>query len=390
MKFIFAALLIWLTLTSNAQSAESPRRGESALLARWLADQQYSNPGQPSFGGIKINPGVAAVGPDGTAYGRVSPYFSNLAVLGLLRVRAPESATIADRWITWYGAHLETNSAPAGVPEEHFYKLDGSGETTCVKPGDPLLCHHNDATDSAAATFFSVLWAAHQAGVTPARWNTPERKQLVETLAGVLLKLQQTDGLCWAKSDYHVKYLEDNSEVFAGLVDLAQLERTVFNDPARATFYRQAAERVQQGIANELYDPQRKLYVVAKFEDNQCPPASLDKWYPDTQAQFWPHLFGVVAPRDPKTRAVMSAVNAHWNGQAKPDWLANPEQINGGWIEAGAAYAALLAGEAKPVQNYLQAVRRLKFPKSAGLPGFEWPFSVADAGWLLQTLDQMQ
>ena len=60
-----------------------------------------------------------------------------------------------------------------------------------------------------------------------------------------------------------------------------------------------------------------------------------------------------------------------------------------GSIEAGAAYAASLAGETQRVRTYVLAVKRLKFPNSSGLSEFEWPFSIADAGWLLQTLVQL-
>ena len=369
--------------------AEPTRSSDADMLAHWISAQQFSNPELPSYGGVKIHPGVAATSADGKQYQRVSPYFANLGVLGMLRTKSPGYVNLAENWIRWYFAHLNKESAPDGVPYEHFYLADGGGETTCVKPGDPFLCHYNDATDSAAATFFSVLWAAHEAGIARTTLNTPERKKLVETLAEVLLKLQQTDGLYWAKSDYRVKYLEDNSEVFAGLRDLANLERDVFNDAERSTFYKTAANRVQQAILKELYDPKAELYAVAKFEDNSRPAADLDKWYPDTQAQSWPHLFGVVPPTDPKTKAVMSAVNARWSGQTKPDWAANPDRINNGWIEAGDAYAALLTGDTWRVRKYIEAVKRLKFPKSADASDFEWPFSVTEAGWLLQIVTRI-
>ena len=359
------------------------------LLGRWIADQQYTTPGLPSDGGIKIGPGPAAVGTDGTRYWRVSPYDANLAVLGMLRTKAPDHVRVAERWIDWYFAHLNSHDAPDGVPDEHFYHADGRGETACVKPGDHFLCHYNDATDSAAATFFSDLWAAHEAGVLDASLCTPERKRLVAALAGTLLQLQQPDGLCWAKRDYRVKYLEDNCEVFRGLIDLARLEKTVFNNHEEATRDRQAAERVRQAIVGELYDQPTRLFKIARFEDNHSQRADLDKWYPDSQAQLWPILFGVLAPTDANARAVISAINGHWNGELKPDWASAPKQINNGSIEAGDAYAMLLGGDTARVRTFAQRVKRLEFPGSNGSHGFEWPFDVADAGWLLQIFNQL-
>ena len=389
MKSTLRLILIGIALSTGPAFAEPPPGPDAAVLARWINALQLRDPELPGYGGLKTHPGVAATSADDQKYCRVSPYFANLGVLGMLRTKAPGGVNMAGQWIGWYFAHLNPQSAPDGVPYEHFYLADGRGETTCVKPGDHFLCHCNDATDSAAATFFSVLWAAHEAGIAGTTLKTGGRKKLVETLAEVLLKLQQTDGLCWAKSDYRVKYLEDNCEVFAGLRDLANLEQDVFNDPEHSTFYRKAAARVQQGIVRELYEPGTKLYLIAKFEDNKRPAADLDKWYPDTQAQFWPILFGVVDPADPKSKAVLSAVNARWSGGTKPDWAANPGQINNGWVEAGDAYAALLAGDTQRVRTYVEAVKRLKFPQSAEASGFEWPFNIADAGWLLQITDAL-
>ncbi len=358
------------------------------LLARWITEQQFRQPALPGYGGVKIHPAVAAVGANGTQYYRVSPYSANLAVLGLLRTRAVGCQTTARLWIGWYLAHLNATNAPDGVPCEHFYERDGTGETTCVKPTDPRLCRFNDATDSAAATFFSVLWAAHEAGVTKAELNTLGCRERITPLADALLKLQQADGLCWAKLDYRAKYLEDNCEVFAGLHDLAKLEEVVFDDPAKAHIYAEAAGRVRAGILKELYDPKSKLYSIARFEDNSRPPTNLNQWYPDTQAQLWPHLFGVVDPKDARTQAVVSLLNQHWNGQGKPDWATHPELINHGSMETGAAYGFLLAGETNRIRRYTSAVIQYEFPHARQSAAFAWPFNVAEAGWLLQILDR--
>lgn len=358
---------------------------DAALAAHWIASQQFIDPLSPSCGAIKSGEGPAAY-VNGAAYYGVSPYSANLAVLGLLESKAPEAVPVAERWIVWYFAHLNPQSAPDGVPYSHFYRASGDGESTCVKPGDPFLCHYNDATDSAAATFFSMLWAACQDGVSASELNTPARAQQVAKLADVVLRLQQADGLCWARNDYRVKYLEDNSEVFGGLRALADLEQNVFNDSQRSAIYQAVAERVQKGILTQLYDSRARLFRIAKFENNDFPPTGLDKWYPDTQAQLWPVLFGVLTPTDPRALAAAAAVDAHWNGGAKPDWAANPKAVNQGWIEGGHAYAALLMGETNRVRIYLQAVTRYKFQASGKTPEFTAPFSVDDAGWLLRIL----
>jgi hypothetical protein len=380
----WATFVLCLALCTCGHCAEPSLAPDAARLARWILAQQCTNSALPSYGGVKASPDPAAIGPDGQPYCGISPYFANLAMRGLLRAHAPGAVRAADLWLRWYLAHLDPPSAPDGVPCDHFCRPDGTSETNCVKSGDPLLCRHNDATDSAAATFFSVLWAAHQAG-QPAAPSTPDQKRRVEALAAVLLKLQQPDGLCRAKADYRVKYLEDNSEVFAGLRDLAAWERAAGHDSAHAALYQRAADRVQRGILSELWDPSAQLFRVAKFEDDRRPDTDLDRWYPDTQAQFWPVLFEVVAADAPSTRAVVAAVNARWNGRQKPDWAADPGQVNQGWLEAGVACAMLRSGQVLPVQTFVAAARPLKFRAT----GFAGPFNVADAAWLLQILTQL-
>ncbi|HEV2318309.1 MAG TPA: hypothetical protein VGV18_01060 [Verrucomicrobiae bacterium] len=387
---IASVLLLSISLASLTAIVHATPSPDEAALAQWIADRQFQNSALPGYGAIAQTEGPAAVGTDGQPYYDVSPYSADLAVLGLLKSRQPNAADVAAHWISWYFCHLNSRSAPDGVPYNHFYHPDGGSETTCVKPGDPFLCHYNDATDSAAATFFSVLWAAHQAGMSRALLNTPERKQQIEKLAGLILKLQQSDGLCWAKSDYRVKYLEDNSEVYGGLCALVNLEREVFRDTTRVMLYQIAAEHVQNGILSDLYDPKSQLFYMAKFENNDRPAPNLNIWYPDTQAQLWPVLFGVIAPNESRARAAAAAINEHWNSRAGADWASDPEHVNQGWVEAGHAYAALLMGETNRVRTYLQAVKRYKFNSESGKPEFKGPFGIDDAGWLLRILNGIQ
>ena len=66
--------LLCLACSWRVQCAESPFPPDAALLAHWIAGQQYSKAGLPSQGGLRIGNGVAATAIDGTPYYRVSPY----------------------------------------------------------------------------------------------------------------------------------------------------------------------------------------------------------------------------------------------------------------------------------------------------------------------------
>jgi hypothetical protein len=356
------------------------------IVAHWLSGLQYRNAGSPSDGAILVNPGVAAYDASGTPYYRVSPYLANLGVFGALGSPAPDRLLLAKGWVRWFLGHL----SPQGVPYECYYRKDGSGETAC-DPAHPAQCDVNDATDSAAATFFLALEAFYRADSSSGKKDFFEAagdETRIETVADALLSLQDSDGLTWAKADYRAKYLMDNCEAYAGLKALARLERSAYRDSERAKRHDEAAERIRREILEKFWDPASEMYRPSL--DRAFQATDLRQWYPDMEAQLWPHLFGLVPADDSKTRAVLAALDETWNGTNQPDWAAAPEKINGGWFSVGAGYAALLAGDRIRAEAYLRSVKRLKFPTSAKEPGFDWPLDAGDAGWLLLFLTKRE
>jgi hypothetical protein len=212
-------------------------------------------------------------------------------------------------------------------------------------------------------------------------------KRKLETIAGVIRRLQRADGLTWARDDYHVKYLMDNSEVYRGLRAMARLEAQVFGDRKAARRYAVAARRVRHGIFQSLFDESTGLYYVAKFEGGNTQPANLNQWYPGTVAIAWPHLFGVTAGDSDIAQAQMAALNDSWDGDSNPDWtttIVDSSQFL--WPSVG--YAALLAGDCERARRHANFVKGSKFPNEDDPTGFAWPFVVDDGGWLLRTLSR--
>lgn len=389
-RFASLALVVCGLVSLTGFAVASEIQAERVALEKWMAGLQYTDPSLPSFGAIRVYSTDSAVDPKGGHYARVSPYFADLGLIGLLEASPTSGLPVAKRWIGWYLAHLTPESATDGVPYEHFYLSDGKGETVCLDPAKPNLCHYNDATDSAACTFFSVLGRYQKAGGDTALLKAAGVKEQLEKLAGVVLALQQPNGLCWAKQDYRVEYLEDNCEVFDGFRSLARIEQEVYRDPGKASFYTQVAARVKEGIFKVLYDPSTGLYRSTVPEKGPVPLPKLDLWYPDVQAQFWPVLLGVVSPDDPRAKTSLRLVNETWNGAAKPDWATHPEKVNNGWICSDVAYAAVLTGDRKQVTVYLDAVLNRIKTKRTGRAPYPWPFAVSDAGWLLLILQQTE
>jgi hypothetical protein len=356
------------------------------MLADWIVSLQYKDLSVDSYGAVKIHHGIGHYDLSGGAYYCVVPYEANLGVTGLLRVPYRGKLDVAEKWIQWQLNHVDTATAP-GVVFDHWYKADGSGETTCPSGSSSLQCNHSDSAPSFAASFLDMVWTYYSEGGSGAFLNRPGNKEQFERIADVILNAQQADGLV-AEGIYSVRYLMDNSLIYSGLKAMEKLEARIFNDKTASQVYARAASRIQDGIRYHLLDPVTGLYRVAEFNAGVYWNANLDNWYPGTVSLVWPSLFSVTPGNSKTARLQMDSLNASWNGSGdKVDWtqsFADP----GGFPWASIGYSALLAGDCDRARAQLKTIKATKFPKRLGSTGFDWPFPIEDAGWLLSTLGQ--
>jgi hypothetical protein len=341
--------------------------------AEWIAGLQFAQAGLPSAGALPIHHTAGFVDATGVPYFDVVPYSANLAVAGLLKAPVAGRLEVAEAWIRWVLAHL----TPAGTIRRHWYRADGTGETTCVLAGTPGLCDDEDAQDTTAGTFLGMVWAYVEAGGS--RAFLVERRAGLEAVADLLLGLQQSDGLTRETARSPVKFLMNNAEAHWGLDAMRRLEETLFSDPAAALRYQAAAARLRQAVGGELFDRQRGLYHVAKGEHGAFQAADLDVWFPGTVAIVWPHLVGVTAGRSQRARAQMAALDAQWDGAPHPDWTTGAADP-AGFRWPAVARAAQLAGACARARAHAARLT------AEVLPAFEWPWTMEDAGWFLRTL----
>ena len=357
------------------------------IVFNWLGKLQFQTGQSASNGAIRVHHTPAANSPDGTPFVQVSPYFGHLAALAVLKTQGSAGIPYAENWIRWNLRHLTPASAKDGVPYEHFYRASGSDETTCLDPANPKLCRYNDATDSAAALFLTVLYAFETSGGKQELLLNPKNRKLIEAQGETILKLQQSDGLVWAKADYPVEFLEDNCEVYEGLRSLALLEGRVYGDLKSSNRYQSAAERVRAGILTTLYDPINRRYRVSKQGD-KLQDSDGKTWYPDLQAQFWVTLFRVEPAGYPHRKERLNSLLEAWDREAK---LATSSLENAPrHLHPEAAYALTLLGEKTRASAHLADILRLKLPKTPADIGFDWQFTCADGGWILLTLSALR
>ena len=378
-----AAACAVLSLLVVVRADALVNQADIQTVADWIDTLQYDDPAKLSHGGIRFHDNAAHIA-DGVQYFQVEPYFANLGVVGLLNAPVADRLEIAEEWMGWYLSHLDTSGVDTSIVYRHWYLADGTGETTapdsCDFPGK-ALCNYDDASDSYAATFLDVAWTYVETGGDVDFFSAAGYKEKLEGIAAVILRLQQADGLTWAKSAWQFKYTMDNSEVYSGLISMSRLQDQVFGDETASQTYADAAEEVRLGIENELYNSGTQLYRVAKNPDDTFTEADAvaTVWYVDATAQARPHLFGVSAVNSATTQTVMGTVNAGWDGTPSPDWTNNFVGPNGfPWTSMG--FAALLSGDD------VRAQAQVSYVVSQKLPDFDYPMTVADAGWLLRLL----
>jgi len=228
------------------------------------------------------------------------PYFSNMAALAML-ARAEGHAPVR-RYLEWYVQHIN-------LPDK--YRLLGTIYDYAKVGDDWTSTSEYDSADSYAATFMSLL--LNYARVTQDLQFLVDNFQRITDIAEVMLKLQDKDGLIWAKPRYYVKFLMDNAENYRGLEDAAALMKALGRDDL-AERYGLAAIRVASGIEKQLWHENAGLYSWALY-GRWWPRIPVKKWYPDTIAQIYPIVFGLVAPKSERAMSLYSNLNERY-----PNW----------------------------------------------------------------------
>lgn len=287
---------------------------------------------------------------------RINPYFANLAAMALLHW-SPDA--VRD-WILWYIGHIN---------ETDRFGLRGTVYDHQLVAGRELPEGDYDSADSYAATFLTLV--ARYFFTTGDAALVLTHLDKLETVAGVCLALLDKDDLTWAKADRRYKFLMDNTEVYRGLSDWAEVLRTL-------GFWRQGdawaglAERVRAAVDRELWIESRGAYSWAKTSLGTR--AIRRRWYPDTAAQLYPILHGLIDPDGPRAQSLIAMVNNTF-----PGWphLATGDEFP--W--ALTAFVNAVAGDRDMAMSFLDSVwdRHL----SAGRP---WPWYNMEAAYLVFTV----
>ncbi|MBG6107399.1 hypothetical protein [Frigoribacterium sp. CG_9.8] len=307
---------------------------------------------------------------------KITPYFANIAALGLIKAGTPAARAGALKWMRWYLNHL--NAAATNVPANSVFDYSYDPGTQTETPTGDF-----DSVDSYASTTLNLAYAAYSSGDPALQSFVTANILTYEAIANILnfgapvgVRIQSGPdaGLTIAKPSYAIAYTMDNAEVYSGLAEFALLE-SALGRGSEATYYGGWASSTKDTILAKLWNPTNQNWDWAYGN-----MSNTNVFYAQATAQLWPTLYGVVAPNDPKAISAWTQFSASY-----PAWFNG--SIPDGYPWVSVSRAAQMMGETANADSYLTNVH------SRYAPGFTLPTTCAvavcgrwydnEAGWFI-------
>jgi hypothetical protein len=291
----------------------------------------------------------------------VWPYLSNFAAMGLARAATVTKRTAysdaAWSWLSWYQAHE-----------------NAQGFVTDYTVNNGVLTSTNDmdSTDAYAATFLLAVRETYLATNDLTRLNG-----LATGIAGAVRAIEATqdaDGLTWAKPTWHVKYLMDQGETYAGLLAAADLAKAIGN----TTLAQQAASdasRMKTGV-NNLWNATTSAYDWAVHSDGGRTATNWSVLYSDSLQQTWAVAFGLVdSTRSQSLLTKFNTSQPNWHLPAATALFSGGNAAVGYWPVAGYGFSG--------IGSPLATTAPVDIRSAALAANRAWPFTTGNAGELI-------
>jgi hypothetical protein len=344
-RFEAVGLALVLLSTLLLPAAEGALANDVAADANWIMSARFSD-------------GAIANYVDRQS---VWPYLSNFAAMGLARATAvtrdPSYVAAAWQWLTWYQAHQNTQ-----------------GYVTDYRVVSNVLTSTNDmdSTDSYAGTFLLAVRDAYK--VTSDQTRLQQLAPGIEGAVRAIESTQDVDGLTWAKPTWHVKYLMDQAETYAGLLAAVDLANNMKN----SSLAQQAAgdaNRMKVGVA-KLWNATTASFDWAVHGSGAREPTNWSILYSDSLQQAWAVAFGIVEPTlSPTLVTKFNTAQPNWQLPAATAQFSGGTSTVGYWPCAGLAFQ-LVGSTLTPT-----AVANIRTGSINA--NRAWPFTTGNAGQLI-------
>jgi hypothetical protein len=292
----------------------------------------------------------------------ISPYFANRAAIGM--VLAGGHTAAVQSWMSWYLAHLNLTDMWGTSGTIYDYSVNAQGTESSLNQAD--------STDAYAATFLSLANAFYNSGDPTAQAYVISVRPQLDAVASVILSGQQSDGLTWARPDYHIKYLMDNVEVYAGLRDYASLLSRAFGDDANSRAVSSRAAQVASGLESEMWNAGGNQYYNYVGEAGFKSPTDWTNYY-SSASELFPVLYGLISPSSARAQSLYAQFNSAFSAWAQ---LEKPDKYPWALVSTVAA----LMSDTGRASAYVANV-----DSQYASRGFPYPWYDAEAGWFVQT-----
>lgn len=311
---------------------------------------------------------MAAQTPDGAISqyvnrGEIAGYEGNYAAMGLATAAKAtgnrDDLQAAWNWLHWYAAHEDSN----GFVTNYNVATDGTETSTGSM----------DSTDAYAGTFLMATDMAYE--VAPDRSQLKNLRSGIDGAVRAIRATTDSDGMTWAQPSWHVKYLMDEAETYAGLRAATRLYSVLGrNGAAEATAAQ--ADHLYQGVQT-LWNPSVGAFDWAEGE-GYTQPTDWRLFYPDEMEQAWAVSFGLANKNE---TAII-----HQHLSSLPAWKHPDAPVtyeSDGQIQSGTAGYWPMAGLADSARiNRVRSTRK-SITASAVDRQFGWPFTTGTMGQLL-------
>jgi hypothetical protein len=321
---------------------------------------------------------------------RINPYFANQGVMGFTKNSSYYAN--AENWMEWYWAHVSwprtftyNNQQINVYGAINDFNVGSGGAETAVPDPDSQGFLHPDSTDAYAGTFLSLAYQLYQTGDPGAQayirgivFPAPPNSDRLDYVGEVVLATKQSGGnnLTWARPDYNIEYLMDNSEAYRGLSDLVALYNAL-GQSSKASFYSPHASQMLTGIQNSLWNSGANDYYWYTTDTGASGTVSWGTWYPDSVSQVFPIALGVIAPTDSRAIAIWNTFQSNW----RTKWTTLATGDSYPWVIV--AYAAALMGDTGDVNTFITNMEMTYVSNNfVGSAGHSW--SVNEAGWFIR------
>lgn len=336
-------------------------------------------------------------------HGKVIPYFSAIAIHGLLEAAPDTSRETVAKFINWYLNNLNTAETDRhgvdGTIYDYYVFVDLDNPSRIVQVSlyeayrskyiaNPEANPHDyDSTDAYAAMFLRVLYEYYKTyGESDLFAN--RRVDIDRVLNALFSTFVDKFDLTYAKPNYPVFFLMDNCEVYNGLVAAAALYDKVFNDQKRSAELAEYAVKVKAAIERFMWNEEKGAYYYGLFVDgrpvDEITSEHLQQFYPHATAQLFPIIFGFLGDDVERATKIYNRFNSNFGqkGIAGKDWAAIDKGDIFPW--AAIARAAVIMGDYVRADRFFETLRYKFIMRS-----HRFPYYTGEAGQVLIVINKM-